>query len=359
MSDDGLLVRWRKRRKPSIKDLLAFFRQIRRFHRAGITHSEALRVIHGQCTNLVLKNVIYKMVIDLDRGVRFSDSMAKFPDIFPKLCVHTINAGEESGTLDDVFEEILIHFEQKAEVDRQMKAGLFPVKVFSAIASIAICLAIFVVIPKFGEMFKGLKIELPGITKFVLGVGTFFSAHWFLVLLAAIAVVIGYKHFKKKYPERFDRLHLKIPIYSSLYYLELQYQFAKILSLVSRGVPIANSMQLTAMSINNIPIQKVLLLAVKHINNGSDAATAIEKSDPEKFISRDTLIMMRAGWQAGQLIETLGEISNDYRKDLLALTKTAGEKMGLCVIIPAMTILILVFGSVYFPVIKMMGSMTH
>lgn len=349
----GFLRRYNEGKKPTTGDLLSFFRQVRRFHKGGISILEGLQFFYEQCTQFQLKEAVKKMIQDIKDGELISESMRQF-DFFPKFCVNAIAAGEVSGTLNDIFEEIERFMEQKADIDRQMKSGLQPVKFFSVMFCLVLGIAIFVVMPMFSKMFKDLKVELPGVTAFVMGTGMGIVKYWYLVGFVLYGLFWAGKWFIREYPEKIDRLMLKVPIYSGLYYLELQYRFAKILSLVSKGVSIARGLELAAESIDHIPMARVMREAARQVSEGMMVSDAIVAADMEEFVAKETIIMIRAGEKSGQVIESLDKVADDFCKDLLNLTKTAGEKMGLSVMIPMLVIMMFVFGSVYLPIIKLM-----
>lgn len=345
----------RKRNAPSLQEQTMFFRQLKRFYKAGIPIPDALQNIYEGTDNQQFKEIIREMIVQLRNGNLLSSAM-RDSSLFPPFCINAIYAAEEVGSMDEVFEEITNHYDQAGDVARQLKSGLMPVKFFSVMSLIAMCLGIFVVIPKFAEVLRDLKADLPLASAMVMNMGTFFLSHWLFVLILAVSAVVGSVYWVKTYPEKYDRFLLHVPIYSTLYRLELQYRFTKILALVSKGVAIGRGMELAAAAVDHIPMQKVLNSAAREIKCGSETATALELYNQEGFISKDTITMIRAGEKSSQLVEILDEISADYRKDLLCVTKTVGDKLGLMVIIPTMSLLIALFGCAYYPIITMMGA---
>lgn len=295
---------------------------------------------------------------DMKNGVAFSKAMEKHP-AFPAFSTKLMKVGEESGDLAAIFDEIVFHLEQQMNIQREMKASLFPAKFFLGGAVLAILLAIFFIIPRLKEIMDDLHADLPLLTSLVLSVGDVLAGGWPVLLVLGSAAFLGFRYFKRAYPEKVDRYRLKVPFYGKLRYIELQYRMTKVLSLVSRNnIPIRESLLHAADSVEHIPLKKVLVQAAADIKNaGTGAADALERADrQEKLIAGDTFIMLRAGELSGEMGKVMHEISEDYRRDLLAVSKTLATKVGVTVIIPVMICLIFIMGSVYAPILNMMSA---
>lgn len=307
-----------------------------------------------------MQEMVKALIKDLLNGLHFSDALKKHP-LFPAFIVQLIKVGEETGELNQIFDEIVFHLEQKLEVQGEIKGNMFQVKLFLVFAVIAVIVAIFVVLPKMNEILTDLNADLPLITRIVLEFGDGVANGWPLFILLVVGAYFGFSYFQKACPEKMDRLKLKIPFYSSLYYYELQYRMAKVLSLVSHShIPITESLRYAAISVDHIPLKNVLLDAAKEIQNaGAGAAEALQKADKvEQIIDKDIYVMLRAGEISGELSKTLGEVGEDYRKNLLRESKNIGTKVGMSIIVPVMAFLMFLLFAVFQPISSIMGAAT-
>lgn len=349
-----------KDRKPTQEDLCRFFRILRRYHGAGISTVRSLEYFSkNNCDNVKMKEMVKALTKDILNGLHFSDALKKHP-FFPAFVVQLVKVGEETGELNQIFDEIVFHLEQKLEVQSEIRSNMFSVKLFLVFAVIAVVLAIFVVLPKMNEILTDLNADLPLITKIVLQFGDGMASFWPLFLALAIGSYFGFHYFRKTCPEKMDRLKLKIPFYAPLYFFELQYRTAKILSLVAHShIPITESLRFAAVSVDHIPLKNVLMEAAKEIQNaGTGTAEALQKTDKERLIDKDIYVMIRVGELSGELPKTLGEVGEDYRKSLLRESKNIGTKVGMSIIVPVMAFLMFLLFAVFQPMSAIMGAGT-
>lgn len=348
-------------KKPTQEDLCQFFRIMRRYHGAGISTVRSLEHFsESNGENGRMKEMVETLTKDLLNGLHFSDALKKHP-FFPAFIVQLIKVGEETGELNQIYDEIVFHLEQNLEVQGEIKGNMLQVKLFLVLAVVAVIVAIFVVLPKMNEILTDLNADLPLMTKIVLSFGDGLASGWPLFFLLAVGSYFGFRYFKKAYPAKADRMKLKIPFYSSLYYYELQYRMAKVLSLVSHSrIPITESLRYAAVSVDHIPLQNVLMDAAKEIQNAGAATTdALEKADKkERLIDKDIYVMLRAGEISGELSKTLGEVGEDYRKSLVRESKNIGTKVGMSIIVPVMAFLMFLLFAVFQPISSIMGAAT-
>lgn len=347
-----------KSRKPTQEDLCQFFRILRLYHIAGISTVRSLEYFsENNCENARMKEIVGALQKDLLNGLNFSDALKKQP-FFPAFIIALIHVGEETGDLARLYDEIVFHLEQRMEVQGEVKSNMFTVKLFLALAVVAVILAIFVVLPKMHEILMDLNADLPLMTRFLLEFGNVMASGWPVFLLLAIGGFGGVKYLMKAYPEQADRAKLKIPFYSSLYYLELQYRMAKVLSLVAHSnIPITESIRYAAISVDHIPLKNTLLRAAKEIQNaGTRTADALKKADLERLIDDNLYVMVSAGEISGEISRTMGEIGEDYRKNLLRESKNIGTKVGMSIIVPVMAFLMFLLFAVFQPISTIMGA---
>lgn len=343
----------------SNEELCKFFRVIQKYNNAGVTLAESVSNYAENVENQKMQSLTREILRDMRNGMDFSGALSKHGEEFPAFIVEIIRVGEESGQISKVLDEIVFYLEQEIEVDREVRQALWTPKAFMAGMAVAFAVALFLVIPKMGELLNEAHIDLPLITRIVIKIGETAQSFWWLFVILAIAARIFYKQFAKKYPERAALLELKIPFFKVINYNQMQYRFSKILGLCAvANINTATSLKYTALASDNLAMKETLLRAVRDMeNSGSQVWDALRKADINKIINKDFFVMLKVGATTGQLGAILTSESLNYQKDMLAASKLIGDKVGIAVTIPGYFGLILLFAAIEYPVIEMMQNM--
>src|SRR5258706_7459096 len=159
----------------STNQLTAFTRQLSTLQDAGLPILRSLQILEQQQKPGLMKAVIGGVADDVEGGGSLSDAMAKFPKAFDKLYVNMVNAGEAGGVLDLILAR-LADFMEKAQKLKKKVIGamIYPVVVISIAVGIVSMIMIFV-IPKFEQIFKDFKVNLPTITVVLLNISRWFA----------------------------------------------------------------------------------------------------------------------------------------------------------------------------------------
>ena len=211
----------------SNEELCKFFRVIQKYNNAGVTLAESVSSYAENVENAKMQSLTQEILRDMRNGMEFSSALGKHAEDFPAFIVEIIRVGEESGQVAKVLDEIVFYLEQEIEVDREVNQALWTPKAFMIGMVGAFAVALFLVIPKMGELLNEAKIDLPFITQVVIGIGNTAQNFWWLFALLGVAAKIFYSQFAKKYPERAALLALKVPFFKVISYNQIQYRFAK------------------------------------------------------------------------------------------------------------------------------------
>ena len=345
--------------KLSNEELCKFFRVIQKYNNAGVTLAESISSYAENVESKKMQSLTQEILRDMRNGLEFSGALSKHSEEFPAFIVEIIRVGEESGQITKVLDEIVFYLEQEIEVDREVRQALWTPKAFMIGMAGAFAVALFLVIPKMGELLTEAHIELPFITRLVVTTGNTAQNFWWLFALLIVAVKIFYNQFAKKYPERAALMSLKVPFFKEITYNQMQYRFAKILGLCAvANIKTSTSLKYTALASDNLAMKETLLRAVRDMDaTGSQVWEALRKADINKIIHKDFFVMLRVGAMTGQLGAILMAEAMSYQKDMLAASKLIGDKVGIAVTIPGYLGLILLFAAIEYPVIEMMQNM--
>ncbi len=185
------------RKKVAVRDMSIFCRQFVSMHRAGVTILESMRMLTEQTENPTLKDGLQEVYLGVQKGESLASSMAKRPDVFPKLLIHMVSAGEASGSLDIAFERMAVQFEKSAKIQGLIKKTMvYPIMVLVVAVVVVIVMLTFVV-PTFMSMFADMDIDMPKITLAVVAASNFMQARWYIVVAVIIAIVFFIRWFKR------------------------------------------------------------------------------------------------------------------------------------------------------------------
>ncbi len=303
-------------RSSHYEHLITFTSSLSTMYRAGVPLLRALHIIQIGPKQGRFNTVIAGLREQVEAGKSLSRAMSEFPDIFSKVYTSTINAGEESGHLDEVLDELSQIMEKELDLTRQIKSSIrYPTIVISVIV-LAAAAMLFFVIPKFVDFYSAMQAQLPLPTRMLLGTSAFLKAHWYYLVGAIIAGAFGMHTLLKNPNGRlwFDRQILRIPVIGQLIVKGNIARFAFLFRILFKaGLPIVQSLTILADSVKN----SAIALEVKHMaqlfREGKDGQLNTEQF---KLIPEFSLHLMGIGLESGALERMLDEIGRHYSKQV-------------------------------------------
>ena len=250
------------RKKVKAKVLSIFTRQFSVMIDAGLPLVQCLEILAQQQDNKHFQQVLMQVRQDVEEGSTLATAMARHPRVFDQLYSNMVEAGETGGILDLILQRLSTFIEKIVKLKRDVvSAMIYPAAVIlMAIAAVAVIM--IVVIPQFQQIFIGLLgpgEQLPLPTRIVVGISSFLAGWGGLVILAVtIATVVALKfYYKTPGGHRvIDRLLLKLPLIGPILRKIAVARFARTLStLLSSGVPILQSLDITARTAGNVIIE--------------------------------------------------------------------------------------------------------
>lgn len=307
------------KRRVKAEDLVVFSRQLTTLVKSGITLVEALDILQQQSTNKYFKSVILQMRASLESGASFSNTVAKYPNIFSELYVSMVEAAEASGNLPEILDRLAIYMEKTESLRRKVISSLtYPIVVIS-MAILITSFLVFKIIPTFKEIFAMLKGELPLPTRILIFISENLKRNLIYVLGIAFGGFIGFKKYisTKSGRIRFDRFLLKIPIIGEIVRKIAIAQFARTFSTLTRsGVPIITCLEIVGKTSGNKIIEEAIGEAKKAIQEGLPVSKPLE--DSGMFPPLVTK-MISVGEKTGRLEEMLAKIADFYEEQAEAV----------------------------------------
>lgn len=306
--------------KISMKDLAIFCRQFSVLLISGISVLKSLEICLRQTEGKKMKQVLDTVLENVQKGQSLSEAFSKHKAI-PNLMVSMIQAGEASGTLDNIMNKLSEYYDKEYKQNRKIKSALtYPVIVFVFAIVVVTCLVIFV-LPTFVEMIQSssnAKLPLP--TKIVMGISSFIGHYGILVLIAIILIIIAFNYYKTTEGGRYkiDKLKLGIPVLGSINTRIASARFAKTFGvLMGSGVSVLESIAICSKIVGNAVVERVLNSAEEELRKGVTLGIILDR---KRIFPPMLTQMIKIGEESGTLDYVLNQTSEFYDSEVEAAT---------------------------------------
>lgn len=309
-----------RNKKVKAKELAVFTRQFSVMIDAGLPLVQCIDILAEQQPNVFFQEVLHQVRQDVEEGSTLASSMSKHPKVFDNLFTHMVEAGEIGGVLDLILQRLATLIEKVVKLKRNIvSASIYPAAVI-LVAVGAVAIIMVVVIPQFQQIFLGLLgpgEALPLPTRIVMAISNFLAGWGGLgLLIGLIGAAVGTNFYYKtpKGRHNIDALLLKLPIFGSILRKIAVARFSRILStLLSSGVPILQSLEITAKTAGNVIIENAILEVRSGVERGENFVDPLKETDvfPE-MVSQ----MIGVGEQTGAMDAMLGKIADFYEDEV-------------------------------------------
>ena len=298
------------------KDKIVFTRQLATLIGAGLPLSQSLRTVTEQTENKRLRDVAEDIVASVEGGKSLSDSFSKHPDVFDKVFLALISAGEVSGTLDESLIRIASQQEKDAATMSKIKGALtYPLIVLFVIFGVMIFMLVTVV-PQVEKLYHDLKKELPFLTQIMVSVADFLGKFWWLVIiLLGIGGYFFMQYLKTDAGIKFkDTFKLNVPLFGPMFRKLYMARLTRTgQTLLSTGVAMLDMLRITSGSLNNTIVGKSVDRAAEKVKGGKALSVALQ---PEEYILPLVPQMIKIGEQSGKIDEMMGKTAQVYEDEL-------------------------------------------
>ena len=291
---------------------------------AGVPLSRALVILHKEATSPVAGakwKEVHDSVVD---GATLADAMAKSPDVFPRVYIAMVEAGETGGFLDVVLSQIADFQSREKELRGKVFAAMFYPAILAFLAvSVLVFLLVFF-IPKFMPVFKGLGGKLPLITQVIIGVSDVLRNYGLFVLVGIVVAVIFFRTWAASAAgkRQWEGAILKMPVVGPLVSQFAMARFCRMLgTLLGAGVPLINCLNVARRSIGNQILVDAVTNSIERVKEGKSLGPSL--AECRSLFSGPALEMISVAEESGRLDKELVRIAADTEGDLDRNLKTA------------------------------------
>jgi len=304
-----------------LSNLVFFTRQLATMYSAGLTLERAIRGLASEERHPKMKKVLTNVGENIRKGLSLSEALQRHPGVFSTLFVSLTKAGEVSGNLDEILDELATYLENLDDVRRKVRSAMtYPI--FMVVFLFAMMSAMFMwIIPMFSDVYVQLGANLPAATRKLVSLSEWISINFSTVVASLFGVAAGLWLVSKTRRGGYiiDSIKLKTPVFGSLLNQSILNIFSKTLGiLLNAGVPVIEAMNLIAKIVSNRVYEVAIGDATEYIRDGFNITSALRRTE----IFPPILLQLSAtGEETGELDTLLDKAADYYYKQVNALVE--------------------------------------
>jgi type IV pilus assembly protein PilC len=301
----------------SNRDLVMFCFQLQQLTSAGVPMLEGLNDLRESSNNLYFQQVMGALMSEVEGGKMLSQAMSEYPDVFDEVFVNLVSAGEQTGQLPTVFDNLANTLKWQDELMSQTKKLIaYPLFVLVVVMAAVTFLMIYLV-PEMVKFLASLGQELPLQTKILIFISDAFVNYWWLIFSLPIVVIVGLISIIKSSPDaryKFDYIKLKLPLTGDILQKIIMARFARYFALMYQtGIPILDAIKICEKIVGNRVIADAISRAHTQINAGDSMSESFQNAG---LFPPLVVRMIKVGEGTGALDKSLLNISYFYDRDV-------------------------------------------
>ncbi len=335
-----------------LKTMVFFTRQLATMFSAGLTLEKAIGNLAKEESNRKFKRTLEGIHTEIKRGVQMSDAMSHYPYHFNSLFVALVKAGEVSGSLHTVLQDLANYLESSEETRQEIRGAMYYPIFMVIFLFIVVLILLYYVIPQFMDIYEQLGATLPGptlalvnLSKLVannivatLGI-TFFTVFcvWILSLTDRGELV-------------FHQMLLKLPVFGNLVHDGVMNKYSKTLGILfGSGITVTEALKLVRNVVGNAVIAEAITDVQNMLKEGYGLSNAMLKTE----VFPPTLIQLtQTGEETGELDSLLAKAADFYQKQVDSVVSRLTSLIEPMMIIAIGLIIGTIVVVVYLPVFE-------
>ncbi|MBL7020512.1 MAG: type II secretion system F family protein [Nitrospinaceae bacterium] len=300
----------------STKDLMTITQQLATLVDSGLTLDEGLSTLVKLAETDKIRFILSDIRKRVHAGTSFADALAEHPDVFSKLYINMVRAGEAGGLVGEALSRLEIFLEKSVTLKSNIRSAMvYPAILFMVGASAVVILITFVV-PQFAKLFEDMGAALPLPTQILMGVSSLIIDYWPALLLLMLVCAAAFKFHTKTNKGRlwWDGLLLKLPLIGSLIRkIEVSRFSLTMATLLKSGVPVLQAMGI----VQSILINRVISDAVGNLRQALKRGKGLSGPLQEAGVFPPMAVqMITVGEASGSLDNMLTRVSHTYDKEV-------------------------------------------
>lgn len=351
-----LWARMRGQRKIPYKTLLVFNQELAALLKAGLPLLQGLNLMLERMREPNFKEILIQVRDRVRSGEELSDAFGSFGAVFPPLYAATLKAGERTGELEQVLRRFIRYLKLVIEARKRVISALvYPAVLVGLSIAMLFVMAIFVM-PRFTVFYDSMDMKLPLLTRVTLGISLFLRDNILFILAGITAAVLAVRRWARTESGavRLDRWRLRIPFLGTVLHLFSLGEYCRSLStLLSGGMPLVPSMEISGRAISNLYVRGKIAPTVQQVREGKALYEAL---DGTGIVTDLAIDMVKVGEATGSLDVMLTNIADFFDEEVeLRMQRILSLVEPLMLVIMGCLVAALLV-SVYMPMFNAMGG---
>lgn len=309
------------RRKVSEQELLHFTQELSTLLGAGLPLDRSLSILANLVEGEALKKTVRRLLEEVRAGKSLATSMAEHSDVFPKLYVNMVRAGESGGIVELVLRHLIEYLERSLQLREDLKSALSYPLLLLAVAGLSLTVLFVYVIPKFALIFKDVHQALPWLTAVLIEFSFGLSRYGWMALVLLLAGALGGLFYIHN-PEgrlQWDRLCLHVWFLGELLQKLEVARFSRTLAaLLKGGVPLLEALGTVQGVVGNKVVARAISQVQSRVKEGKGMVGPLTESGVFPALA---LHMIAVGEETGKLEGMLMNVADHYDQQVKRSTK--------------------------------------
>ena len=328
-------------------------RQLATLIRSGMPVEQSLTAVARQAGKPRVERIILAVRARVLEGHSLAGSLAEFPRAFPEMYRATVAAGEQSGHLEQVLEQLAEYLETRHDTGRSVTQAMIYPAFIMVFSSLVITVLMMYVVPKMVEVFINQGRVLPLLTRIMIVISDFFRDWLWLValLVTAAAVLFGRAMREPAFRLRVHKRLVTVPLIGGVLRAADSARLASTLGILGRaGVPLVEALAISAQVVGNLAIRDAVKEAAARVREGGNLSRALDKSG---YFPPMMVQMIASGEASGELDQMLTRAADYQERDLNSTVSTAVGLLGPLMLLVMAGFVVLVVLAVVLPMLEM------
>ncbi len=295
-------------------DLVLLSKQLSTLLESGIPLTRALTVLKEQCESRLLETVLADLLHEVESGAPLHEALKRHPRVFNNFWVNLVKAGETGGQLSGSLEQIAKYLESARQLEQKIVSAMMYPAVLVVVAIGAVAVFLLKIVPIFSGLFSQFGVELPLITKIVIGISGVLqqTALWGILITGAVIFLVRRWRATPVGRTILDGWMLQLPLAGQLAQYSEVARFANSLStLLLSGVPILQALEIVQAGSSNV----IFTQAIDVIRTSVREGHGIAKTMAENGVFPGMVVqMVQAGEEIGQVAQMLKRVAAYYEE---------------------------------------------
>ena len=323
LADDDIRLQLQQLQPFTVSKKVFIFKQLSLLLASGITLTESLDLVANMQQGRI-RVLLRSINDDIKSGYAFSQALSKHEKLFTKMAVQMVLSAEASGELALTLERIADHLERRAELKSQVINTLIYPLVTLLMAVGVFFFLVTGVVPKFAAFFAKTGRQIPAEMQSMINISDFIVNQWLLLLIFSGTLISLFVLLYRSDAGRYwiDNSLLKIPLIGGVISTGAMSQYSwSIASLLKSGLPVVETLQISAGLINNKAIATDILNIAEQVLQGQPLSRSIKQPRISRLIQHMTLV----GERSGSLVDIMFKAGIYYENELKSKAKAIGS----------------------------------